>query len=139
MASEPRAPHGQMFRALVPELESGARLVRQLLPPAVANLIADAPLVRVPETFVDENLGLRQADALFEAKLEDGRPALLYVLLEHKSWPDPWARLPPARQSRLHLLPQIVVCPSVRRPHEPVGSICQQNCAKFVASGVSVP
>ncbi len=97
MASEPRTPHDSLFRALISEPERGARLVRQLLPPDITVLIADAPLERIPETFVDRNLGLRQADALFRAKLEDGRPALLYVLLEHKSDEDPWAPLQMAR------------------------------------------
>lgn len=97
MDERPSAPHDRVFRALVAEPERGARLVRGLLPPEVAGLVADVPLERVPGSFVDAELRFHQTDALFRAVLADGRPAWLYVLLEHKSARDPWTPLQMAR------------------------------------------
>jgi hypothetical protein len=45
-----------------------------------------------PGTFVDEALSGSQSDLLFSVQLA-GRPALVYVLLEHKSAVDPWVAL----------------------------------------------
>jgi len=97
MAGKSRSPHDRLMRALLADDGRGERLARAQLPPEVAALLADAPLTRVPGDFVDERLREHRTDALFRAELRDGRPVWLYVLLEHKSWRDPWAPLQMAR------------------------------------------
>lgn len=101
MAEDPSMPHDRLFRALVSNPERGARLVRALLSlllsPEAAGLVANASLEPVPGSFVDGSLHLHQTDALFRARLADGRPAFLYILLEHKSGRDPWTPLQMAR------------------------------------------
>ncbi len=97
MVRKPGAPNDRLFRALVARSDRGARLVRSLLPPEVAVLVADVPIERVPGSFVDEGLRLHQTDALFRAELLDGGPAWIYFLVEHKAERDPWAPLQMAR------------------------------------------
>lgn len=43
----------------------------------------------IDAAFVDEQLRQTRGDRLFEFSLKDGTPAFVYVLLEHKSRPDP--------------------------------------------------
>ena len=45
------------------------------------------------ESFVDESLKLSQSDLVFSVETADERSARLYLLLEHKSYPDPWVGL----------------------------------------------
>ena len=85
----PAQPHDTLFRALTESPQRADRLVRDALPPAFAELLADAPGRLLPGSFVDSGLRTVQADRLLEFTLRDGRSALVYVLLEHKSSVDP--------------------------------------------------
>lgn len=58
-----------------------------MLPPALVARIDFATLTACPGTFVDEGLADAHADLLFSVELA-GRPALLYLLLEHQSTVD---------------------------------------------------
>ncbi len=93
MTGRTPAAHDQIFRVVVEHPGRATRLAHGCLPDEVAAMIADKPLVRVPETFVDEDLRLHHVDALFKGELRDGRPAWVYILFEHKSWQNPWAPL----------------------------------------------
>jgi predicted transposase/invertase (TIGR01784 family) len=44
-------------------------------------------------SFVDEELRQHHSDVLFRVQLKSGSDAFAYVLVEHKSVPDPIARL----------------------------------------------
>jgi predicted transposase YdaD len=59
----------------------------------VVDLLAPQPPERLDGSFVDEELGQHQSDLLFRVHLRTGTDALAYVLMEHKSSPDPLARL----------------------------------------------
>ncbi len=87
--SVPSTPHDALFRALVDDVGRAGILIREYLPPDLAALLTDVPPTLLDGTFVDEDLRDSQSDRLFEVALRDGRPVLLYVLLEHKSAPDP--------------------------------------------------
>ena len=113
-------PHDSLFRALLEKPERAGTLLREQLPPAIAARLSAAPPRLLDGTFVDEALRNSQSDRLFEVALTDGRPALLYVLLEHKSAPDPgtplqlvgylariWQRYAGKKQARLKALPLI--------------------------------
>ena len=59
-----------------------------MLPEALSKRLDWSSLELQPASFVDERLSGRQADLLFAIRCE-GRPAYLYVLLEHQSTTDP--------------------------------------------------
>jgi hypothetical protein len=77
-------PHDALFRGVFGEPERAAELLRGALPQPLAEAIDWSSLQRQDGTFVDEDLKGQQADLLFEAKI-GGEPALIYVLVEHKS------------------------------------------------------
>ncbi len=89
MATPSNMPHDAMFRAMLEDVDRADRLVRDSLPEEIAALLADTPVRQVPGSWIDEALAGHQADALFEGELTNGGTALVYLLLEHKSYPDP--------------------------------------------------
>jgi len=69
------------------------RFLREHLPPAVAALLSDRPPELLPVSFVDEGLRQHHSDLLFRVVLKTGGDAFVYIVMEHKSAPDPLARL----------------------------------------------
>jgi predicted transposase/invertase (TIGR01784 family) len=59
------------------------------LPPAVAETLDLDSLALQSGSFVDEDLQEQFADLLYQVHLHDAGDAYLYLLLEHKSYPDP--------------------------------------------------
>lgn len=87
--SVPGQPHDALFRALLDSPARAAALIRDHLPPEVAERLSAGPPRPIDGTFIDDALAESRSDRLFAVTLTDGRAALLYVLLEHKSAPDP--------------------------------------------------
>ena len=88
---EGRAPHrrhDKLFRAVFSDPVHAQALVRDQLPNEIAGLLADKPPVVHPGSFIDEDLRESQADLLLEVELVGGGSAFVYVLIEHKSYPD---------------------------------------------------
>ena len=118
----PAQPHDALFRALLDEPERADLLIREYLPPDIAALVTDEPVRAVEGTFIETgSLAASRSDRLFEARLTDGRRALLYVLLEHKSRADPgtalqmmgymhriWQQYAGGTASKLRALPPII-------------------------------
>ena len=118
----PAQPHDALFRALVDEPARADLLIREYLPPDIAALLADEPVRAVEGSFIDPGtLAASRSDRLFEARLEDGRGVLLYVVLEHKSRADPdtalqmmgymhriWQQYAGGAAGRLRALPPII-------------------------------
>jgi len=88
MPASPR-PHDALFRALLDDPRRAAALIHHHLPPALAARLSTDPPEPLEGTFVDPELRETRSDRLFRLSTVSGRPALLYVLLEHKSNPDP--------------------------------------------------
>lgn len=87
-------PHDALFRRVFSEPAQAAALLRETLPAAVRDRFAWNTLRRLPDTFVDERLRRTESDLLFEVDQPGGEPpALLYVLIEHQSSPDPFMAL----------------------------------------------
>jgi hypothetical protein len=82
--------HDALFRHVFAQPEHAASLLRSVLPAAVAAAVDWRSLQLTAGTSVDEGLRNRHADLLFTARLA-GAPALLYVLVEHKSADEPLA------------------------------------------------
>lgn len=85
----PRKRHDAFFRAVFSDPVHAGALVRDQMPNEIAGLLADKPPVVHLDTFIDEGLWETQADLLLEVELADGGSAFVYVLIEHKSYPDP--------------------------------------------------
>ena len=114
-------PHDSFFRALLDDPERASTLIREYLPGEVVDQLADDPPELVDGTYVDDDLRDSQSDRLFKVRLTSGKPALLYVLLEHKSSPDArtplqmlgymariWERHAQGRAEVLRALPPII-------------------------------
>ncbi|SDE07326.1 Rpn family recombination-promoting nuclease/putative transposase [Rhodospira trueperi] len=115
-----QTPHDSLFRALLDDPERAATLIRERLPAEVVACLADVPPEPVDGTFIDDTLRSTRSDRLFRTPLKSGGPAFLYVLLEHKSTPDPstplqllgymvriWEAYAEGRAGRLRALPPI--------------------------------
>ncbi|MEO5330306.1 MAG: Rpn family recombination-promoting nuclease/putative transposase [Magnetococcus sp. THC-1_WYH] len=81
-------PHDRFVKILLSDPVKAGVLLRERLPKEIAELLSPEPPILVDGSFVDEELRIHLTDRLFQAKTITGRPALLYVLIEHKSFPD---------------------------------------------------
>jgi predicted transposase YdaD len=85
-------PHDALFREAFGSVEAARGMVESLASKSVLAKLDLDSLRPAPGTFVDQALAKSQSDLLFSATLA-GRPALVYFLLEHKSYPDRWVGL----------------------------------------------
>ena len=81
-------PHDALFKYVFKQPEHAEGELRHVLPRAVTDRMDWNTLQLEEGSFVDDELRERHADLLYSVQLA-GRPALLYVLLEHKSDSDP--------------------------------------------------
>ncbi|MEW6368703.1 MAG: Rpn family recombination-promoting nuclease/putative transposase [Acidobacteriota bacterium] len=81
-------PHDRFFKKLFSRDETVRDFVAHYLPPEIADRIDASSLALEKDTFVDKELREHFSDLLWRARLKDGRMAYLYVLFEHKSYPD---------------------------------------------------
>lgn len=79
--------HDAFFRALMDE--PGVAVLREHLPAEVAALLAPEAPELLDAHFVAAHLRHSQADRLYRARTLGGGELYIYVLLEHKSAPDP--------------------------------------------------
>ena len=87
--TEPTQPHDKLFKGLLDQPGAAGALLRERLPPEISCLLTDDPPELVEGAFVDEALHASQSDRLFRAFLKAGGEVLLYVLIDHKSTPEP--------------------------------------------------
>src|SRR3954451_22136133 len=81
--------HDAFFRALMDEPGVAAALLREHLPAEVAALLAPGAPELLDAHFVAAHLRHSQPDRLYKARASVGGEVYIYVLLEHKSVPDP--------------------------------------------------
>ena len=81
-------PHDALFKYVFQQPEHAEGELRHVLPRAVTERIDWNTLQLEEGSFVDDELRERHADLLYSVQLA-GQPALVYVLLEHKSESDP--------------------------------------------------
>ena len=114
-------PHDALFRALLSDPERARAFLRDHLPASLSGRLADTPPETVGGGFVDEALAGSRSDLLLRVGLAAGGDAFIYVLVEHKSTPDPglplqlasymvriWKRHAGTSAARLRALPPIV-------------------------------
>ena len=85
-------PHDRFFRHVFSDPENAAGELKTILPAELSAHIAWSSLRLVPGSYVDAELSDLRSDVLFETNL-DGRPLLIYFLLEHQSSFDRWMPL----------------------------------------------
>jgi predicted transposase/invertase (TIGR01784 family) len=85
--------HDTFFKKVLGDPELAGTFLREHLPPDVASLLGPECPEPLESSFVDEELAKHHSDLLFRVHLRTGTDALAYVLMEHKSSPDPLARL----------------------------------------------
>jgi predicted transposase/invertase (TIGR01784 family) len=85
--------HDSFFKRVLSEPALAAAFLRDHLSPDIAGLLGPEPPETVPGSFIDEELRQHHSDLLFRIQLRTGADAFAYVLMEHKSSPDPGARL----------------------------------------------
>ena len=83
-----QSPHDRFFRDLFARPDAAREFVRHYLPEDLTAALDLDTMTPVPGTFVDPDLRSHQADAVFTVGLKDGGEAFVYVLIEHKSYPD---------------------------------------------------
>ena len=94
MSKPPANMHDAFFKKVMSDPQSAGQFLHEHLPPDVAALLSEDPPELQSGSFVDEDLAQHQTDLLFRIRLkEEGGEALAYILAEHKSAPDPLARL----------------------------------------------
>ena len=89
MADPPPNPHDALFRHVFSQPENAVAELRHVLPAEIGEAVEWDTLEVCSGTRIDAELRETQADLLCSVQLR-GRPAFLYVLLEHKSWSDVW-------------------------------------------------
>ena len=77
-----------LFRSVFGNPVHAASELRSVLPDRLLDRLDLSRLELMPDTYVDADLRQRHVDALFSTRWA-GRDALLYVLMEHQSTPDP--------------------------------------------------
>ena len=83
-------PHDHFFKDLFGRPEIAAEFLATYLPPEIVAELDLASPEPVKDSFVDEDLRESFSDMLYRAKRKRGGEAYVYILFEHKSWPDKW-------------------------------------------------
>jgi len=86
--SEISNPHDRFFREVFSRLDLSREFLSKSLPTAIAATLDFVTLELRPGSFLDEELQQYFSDLLFRANLQTGQTAYVYILLEHKSYPE---------------------------------------------------
>jgi predicted transposase/invertase (TIGR01784 family) len=87
--SELTNPHDRFFKEVFSRPEAARDLLQNYLPEEVTAVLDLSTLELQPGSFVDADLQEHFSDLLYRLILRDGGEAYAYLLLEHKSSPDP--------------------------------------------------
>jgi predicted transposase/invertase (TIGR01784 family) len=82
-------PHDWFFKETFTRVEVARDFVEHYLPPEIAGLLDPPTLLISKDTFVDEELGERFSDLLYQVELKGKGKVFVYLLFEHKSFQDP--------------------------------------------------
>ncbi|MCI5194528.1 MAG: Rpn family recombination-promoting nuclease/putative transposase [Candidatus Electrothrix sp. AU1_5] len=85
-------PHDSFFRETFCRKEVAAGFLREYLPQAILRKIDLESLTAVKDSFVEKELRQHFSDLLYTVRHQEDR-LYLYLLFEHKSYPDPWVGL----------------------------------------------
>ncbi len=83
-------PHDRFFRHFLADPRRAQAFLRHVLPADVQRHLDLATLRPEDASFVDPDLRRHQGDLLFRVDLKAGGEGYVYLLFEHKSYPDRW-------------------------------------------------
>ena len=85
-------PHDKFFHSMFSREENARDLLRNALPHPILRVLDLSSLEISRESYIDEELVTHQSDILIRTRLRDS-PLLVYILVEHKSYPYRWTLL----------------------------------------------
>ena len=88
--AELNTPHDNFFKRLFGDLAVASDFMLNYLPPELLAQVELETLQIERESFVDPELRESFSDLLFRVRAKTGSAVFIYLLLEHKSAPDPW-------------------------------------------------
>jgi predicted transposase/invertase (TIGR01784 family) len=87
-------PHAKAFTFFFKEKETAVSMLKGYLPEDIKKKLDFKSLKISTDSFIDKRLKNYFADLLYEIKLKSSqKSALIYILFEHKYWPDWWVCL----------------------------------------------
>jgi predicted transposase/invertase (TIGR01784 family) len=88
MAEPLTNPHDRFFKEVFSRQETARDFLQHYLPQEVAALLDLSTLEISKDTFIDPDLQEHFSDLLYKITLHQGQETFVYVLFEHKSYPD---------------------------------------------------
>jgi predicted transposase/invertase (TIGR01784 family) len=82
-------PHDRFFKEVFSRPEVARDFLENYLPAAVVAQLDLATLALRKDSFIDPDLQQHYSDLLYQVDLQGGAEAFVYVLFEHKSYPEP--------------------------------------------------
>jgi predicted transposase/invertase (TIGR01784 family) len=114
-------PHDRFFKELFSRQEAAQDFLQNYLPLDIANLLDLASLTISKDSFIDPELQEHFSDLLYRVALHSGSETYIYLLFEHKSYPEPfialqllrymvriWDQSLKQRQALLPILPLVI-------------------------------
>ncbi|MDM8521532.1 Rpn family recombination-promoting nuclease/putative transposase [Anaerolineales bacterium HSG6] len=83
-------PHDKLFRDTFYELRAARDFLHHYLPSELSTLLNLDTLEISKDSFIDPALQEHFSDVLYHVSLTNGEPLDVYILFEHKSYPDKW-------------------------------------------------
>ena len=81
-------PHDHFFKATFSRRETALDFVQGYLPPEVVQVLDLTAFEISKDSFIDSKLKEHFSDILYKVGLQNGGEAYIYLLFEHKSYPD---------------------------------------------------
>jgi predicted transposase/invertase (TIGR01784 family) len=85
--SEITNPHDRFFKEMFSRTEVAEDFVRHYLPPELSAALAPNSFKLRKDSFVNEELREHLSDLLYEVDFKQGQSGLVFILFEHKSFP----------------------------------------------------
>ncbi len=82
-------PHDRFFKEVFSRRDTAADFLSHYLPAEIVSILDVTSAEIAKESFIDLELQEHFSDLLYKVDLLDGRGAYVYVLFEHKSYPEP--------------------------------------------------
>ena len=82
-------PHDKFFKEVFSRREVAVDFLRNYLPEEVFSCLDEESIHLRKDSFVDKELRAYFSDLLYRASLKDGSESYVYLLFEHKSYPEP--------------------------------------------------
>jgi len=82
-------PHDKFFKEVFSRREVAVDFLRNYLPEEVFSCLDEESIHLRKDSFVDKELRAYFSDLLYRASLKDGSKSYVYLLFEHKSYPEP--------------------------------------------------